>query len=137
MGTVHTLPVRDDVHTLIASLQAQVDDLRAKVAALEARHGGAAEQKVLSKREVAKRLGISRSDTLKPAIEAGKVRTVMVGKRERIPMVEFIRLRDEGWGSAARIRHRRGARKTPKPAAPLDTPQDAAALREEIRSMRI
>ena len=135
MGTVHPLPVQDDVRALIASLQAQVDDLRTKMAALEARHGGAAEQKLLSKREVAKRLGVSRSDTLQPAIAAGKVRTVMVGKRERIPMIEFIRLRDEGWGTAKRTRA--PLKKRSASAAPLATPQDAVALREQIRMMRI
>ena len=55
----------------------------------------------LSLREAARRLGISRTRTLVPAIEAGMVRTIKIGKQHRIPLDEVTRLARDGLGESA------------------------------------
>jgi excisionase family DNA binding protein len=47
---------------------------------------------LLSFRKAAKLLGIDRGTTLNAMVASGQIRTVTVGKREKIPMAEIQRL---------------------------------------------
>jgi excisionase family DNA binding protein len=47
---------------------------------------------LLSKREAARRLGIDRGSTLQALIDSGKIQTVRLAGRERIPVAEIERL---------------------------------------------
>ncbi len=81
---------------------------------------------LLSLRAAAKRLGVSRTRTLVPAIDAGLVRTVGVGKRRRIPLDEFARIVREGFGEQApRPRKHRSKRGR---AEPFDAAEEAKAV---------
>lgn len=57
-------------------------------------------QRLLSKREAAALLGVSRGRTLDRLIAEGAIRTVTVGTRGRIPVAELDRLLVEGAPSA-------------------------------------
>ena len=56
---------------------------------------------LLSKRAAARLLGVSRGRTLDVLIKEGRVRTVQVNGRLRIPMAEITRIQDEGTDLAA------------------------------------
>src|SRR5712664_1908782 len=89
----------------IVALQAQV----AQVAALMARIATVQphDRRPLSLAQAAARLGVSRSGTLAPAIEKGKVATVPWGKtRLRIPLDEIERLESEGFGGKTQRKSR-------------------------------
>lgn len=101
------VPVREDHEPDDSeSLARTVDRLARQVAALTEtvlRHmdeaHGTARPRLLSVREAAKRLGVSASNTLRPAIRAGCVRTVTLpGTRRsvRIPSDEVERIGREG-----------------------------------------
>ncbi len=86
----------------------------------------------LSLRAVARRLGVSRTLTLVPAIDAGLVRTVGFGKRRRIPLDEFARLvRDGLGGPAPRTRKPKGKRGR---AEPFDAAEEAKTVSKRARS---
>ncbi|HET6412206.1 MAG TPA: helix-turn-helix domain-containing protein [Anaeromyxobacter sp.] len=57
--------------------------------------------RLLSLRAAAGLLGISPGRTLAPLVRAGRVKTVMVGRRARIPMSEVERIEREGTGAPA------------------------------------
>jgi excisionase family DNA binding protein len=71
--------------------QVSTDHLLQRIEALEARalKGG---KRLLSKREAARRLGISRNTTLEILIRRGQLRLVTVGKVKRIPAADVERL---------------------------------------------
>jgi excisionase family DNA binding protein len=75
-------------------------------------------QRLLSKRQAAELLGVSRGRTLDRLIAEGAIRTVTVGTRSRIPVAELDRLLVEGAPSA------------PVPAVPV---QRAAVRRHDRR----
>jgi hypothetical protein len=52
--------------------------------------------KLLSKSHAARLLGVSRGRTLGPLIERGLIRTVLLGKRVKIPLSEIERIQHEG-----------------------------------------
>jgi hypothetical protein len=78
----------------------------------------------------AKLLGVSKSRTLRPEVEAGVVRTVGQGKRRRVPPDELRRLAAEGVNSP-----RRAASKRPN-AARTGPPLDLAAELARVASFR-
>src|SRR5260370_24051534 len=99
-----------DLRALVYQLRDAVDALQREIHALRAQNQTVNDpplsknevlrpvnDRSLSKAECAKRLGVSKSRTLQPAIKAGRVRTVRVGKRDRIPADEFERIRSEGF----------------------------------------
>jgi excisionase family DNA binding protein len=53
-------------------------------------------QRLLSKREAARLLGVSRGRTLDLLIKSGTIRTVVIGTRAKVPMSEIERLMTEG-----------------------------------------
>jgi excisionase family DNA binding protein len=53
--------------------------------------------RLLSAREVARRLGVSRGKTIGVLIDTGKIRTVVVNGRVKIPASEVERLTREGF----------------------------------------
>jgi excisionase family DNA binding protein len=53
---------------------------------------GGPTKELLSKRAVAKLLGVDRATTLETLIRAGRIRTVEVGGRPRIPRAELERV---------------------------------------------
>ena len=78
---------------------------------------------MLSRREVARLLGISRTRTLGPAIAAGVVRTVRVGGELRVPAEEVARVAREGL-----VRARRSTTAKPRSAVPVQLPDLASEL---------
>lgn len=79
---------------------------------------------LLSLRKAAARLGVSRSRTLLPAIAAGLVRVVKVGKRDRVPADELERISRDGLMPAAAARRRTKA----KGPSPRDPAAEAATV---------
>jgi excisionase family DNA binding protein len=65
--------------------------------------------RLLSAREAARRLGVSRGATIAELIAAGKLRTVRVNGRERIPASEVERLAREGFDARQSAPRRRRA----------------------------
>lgn len=61
---------------------------------------------LLSKRDAARRLAISRGRTLDSMIASGQIRAVRMGGRLRIPVVEIERLQHQGSGNRAPARRR-------------------------------
>lgn len=84
----------------------------------------------LSKRELAKRLRISRSHTLLPAIADGQVRTIKLGNEERVPVSEYLRLREEGFAKPKAMRSRK------KQAVADSPPADTQAAIEMLNKMK-
>lgn len=77
----------------------------------------------LSKRRAAEYLGVDRGTTLARLIAAGKIRTVLVDGRVRIPRAELERVAYEGTDTAPPVR----ARRSPAPAVTTD---QAEAIRQ-------
>src|SRR6266478_1153304 len=102
-------PIREELRRLRAAVLRQTRDER----------DGA----LLSRREVARLLGISRTRTLGPAIAAGVVRTVRVGGELRVPAEEVARVAREGL-----VRARRSTTARPRSAVPVQLPDLASEL---------
>lgn len=109
-----------DLVATVRALEAKVVALEDEVKTLRAGQSDAP----MSKSEVARRLRVSKSRTLLPAIAQGKVRTVTVGKEQRISVSEFVRLREEGFGQTKR--QKRAAARAPAPVSRV--PDTAAAI---------
>lgn len=75
-----------DLEQVITVMAARVERIAAQVPA----------QRLLSKRQAAALLGISRGRTLDRLIQAGVIKAVLVGRRVRIPMAELERVVADG-----------------------------------------
>lgn len=87
----------------IQSLRDTLERVSSQLTALVQRQPS---QRLLSKREAARLLGVSRGATLNRLIQEGALRTIVVGKRAKIPMAEIEQL------------IAKGAPFPPEPAAP-------------------
>lgn len=92
--------------------------------------------RLLTKSAAANLIGVGRTRTLQRLIDTGAIRTVMVGKRARIPLTEIERFQAEGEGPAPAPA---AARKPP--ARPVSQahprPGNLADQLAEVRKMRI
>lgn len=83
----------DDLREAIAEVNRRLEQLTAEVARLRSdlrpRRAG---QPLLSLREAARRLGVSRNSTLQDLIRDRRIRTTRVNGRVRIPATEIERL---------------------------------------------
>jgi excisionase family DNA binding protein len=103
-----------ELETLIGQLQAMVRK---------------SNERLLSKAEAARRLGISRTDTLGALISSGAIATVSIGRRTKIPASEVDRICREGIrdSATARFQAKRAERVKPEKAANVE--EQRAALR--------
>src|SRR2546428_8448128 len=97
------------------TLEPPIEKLTAAVQQLLAAHPPPTRAGPLTIAQAARRLGVSRSRTLLPAIAAGLVATVRWGRRQRVTMEEIERLERQGFG--ARKRGGRHARQTAAPTS--------------------
>ena len=91
----------NEVVVLLVALQKQVEDLRVEIRELReekvSKIRDRSHQRILSQREAAKRLRISRESTLQYLIADKKIKTIMVNGKEKIPATEVERLSREGF----------------------------------------
>lgn len=109
---------------LIAALLVELRRLNKILARQQEAESGPA---LLSKREAARRLGLSRGRSIDALLASGRLRAVRVGRRLRIPLVEVDRFAREGEGGVPSVpvgARRRGASRAAAAA------QVAQALRE-------
>jgi excisionase family DNA binding protein len=107
------------IETLIAQLQGMVNK---------------SNERLVSKAEAARRLGVSRTATLGSLIASGAIKSVVIGRRVKIPVSELDRLCRDGvreLGSANRVQARAPRRITTKKAVNIDE------QREALRAMRL
>jgi len=95
--------VLDEVRGLRAEVVAIRSSLAAKLAP------SPPPPRLLSQRQAAKMLGIDRGATLGDLLASGNLRTVTLGGRPRIPLVEVERLAAEGTTRTGRKPHRKTA----------------------------
>lgn len=86
-----------------------------------------ATRRFLSLREAAAVLGIDRNTTLKTLIDEGRIRTVTVGDKPKVPMSEVERIEREGTR-----RPSRGAASTSQPKLPSMKAAEAPLARDAI-----
>jgi hypothetical protein len=98
--------------TAFATLTDEVVALRAEVRALRAPMG-----RLLSLREAARVLGVSRNRTLPVLIREGRVRVVTVNGKPKIPADEVERISREGTGAFTPSRAKRPAARSQAPLA--------------------
>jgi hypothetical protein len=84
--------------------------------------------KTVSLARAAKLLGVSKSRTLLPAVEAGVVRTVGQGKRRLVPPDELRRLATDGICAQAKKRRSPRGRPAGSSPAPVDVANEAARV---------
>src|SRR6266545_8300192 len=90
-------PRRDD---LLERLVSTLERVERRLARLEAANEPMrAECRLLSMREAARRLGVSRTRTLPDLIRDRRIRTVTVNGRPKVPMEEVERVEREGTGA--------------------------------------
>lgn len=113
-----------DLEQVITTMAARVERIATQVPA----------QRLLSKRQAAALLGISRGRTLDRLIEAGIIRAVLVGKRTRIPMAELERVAVDGApakSAATRVAPKR--REPPRPSSRPPNPDRELAKARAIK----
>ena len=116
-------------------LQAILDQLQR----IERRLAKTPELELLSLRKAAMLLSVSRSRTLTEWIKAGKIRTVMVKNRLKIPREEIDRFLRDGLSGAAMAPRPQPARRTssapvkPPPHLPHEKPGDELRRRGKKR----
>jgi excisionase family DNA binding protein len=103
-----------DLQTVLAELRAMREQLDRAVAPPPA---------LLSKAAAAEMLGVSRNATMTELIRSGRLRTVTVGARVRIPLAEVERLTREGLDAAP------AQRKAPPRTRHVKTDWEAASAR--------
>jgi excisionase family DNA binding protein len=83
-----------------ASAECQLEDLRGAIERLVVKVSELSKLSssplALSRRQAARRLGVSRGRTLDLLIQEGVIRTVRIGSRIKIPLAEIERLLQEG-----------------------------------------
>ena len=86
---------------------------------------------LLSKKEVARRLGVDRATTLEGLIASGNIKTVLFNGRVRVPVVEVERILSEGIPAVGtpRLRMRRPAH--------ASTPKLSESPGEKIRKLKL
>lgn len=120
-----TMPGMGASTTVLAELLAELlAEVRRQTGILERAHREREREPraLLSKREAARLLGVSRGRTLDALLASGQVRAVRIGGRLRVPITEIERLQADGLDGLAPTAHRAGQRK-----------QSASAINEALK----